>query len=382
MDPDDGAEMPIGVKQKRPNCTQKIKGQKTVQEAMVKCALNGLLRGDRPCKESMRRAVQNQVMIYSKRLHLACVSLKLLLRETFRNMDASELGNVYVPHLFDQTFLRHLMLVVNETHKLFAEMVAFRNRHPNMCAMLDACERYMGDSKLYSFGAIKYPPNLKNHYMTGLTCWIKRWVYSSTVKYAVFVNRLLETHSEGRMFELAPLCQVRNRLVTFDTTVLYGVFPELGWLNADHPSFVEMSNAHCSSVLDADKVRGRDVKFTHTIDADDTSVCVHFKRPKKTRAKPVGTSSLVRLGPNDVGVQVVPVGSNILYCVWHDGCDHRSMVLKRRGYCVESGNDRANRKVVAWQSQEDVKTALQTQSQTSSKGVDLVTFLRYMQTIR
>lgn len=186
MDPEDGAEMPIGVKQKRPNCTQKIEDRKTVQEVMVKCALNGLLRGDRPCKESVRQAVQNQVTICSKRLQLACASSKLLLRETFRDIDTSESGNAYVPQLFDQTFHRHLMLGVNETRKLFEE-----------------------------------------------------------------------------------------------------------------------------------------------------SVSVHFKRPKKTRAKFLGTSSLVRLEPNDVGVQIDPGGSNILYCVWHDGCDHLSMVLKRRGYCVD-----------------------------------------------
>lgn len=58
------------------------------------------------------------------------------------------------------------------------------------------------------------------------------------------------------------------------------------------------------------------------------------------------------------------------------------MVLTRRRYYVEPGNDRDNRKFVSWQSREDVKTALQTLSQTSSKGVDLDAFLQYMQTIR
>jgi len=77
----------------------------------------------------------------------------------------------------------------------------------------------MGGSKLYSFGAVKFLTNLKNHYVAGLTRWIKRWVYSSTGKNAVFVNRHLKTHSEGRMFDLAPLFRVRNKIATFDTNV-------------------------------------------------------------------------------------------------------------------------------------------------------------------
>eukprot|EP00963_Diacronema_lutheri_P010506 scaffold1060_cov385-Pavlova_lutheri.AAC.24 len=160
------------------------------------------------------------------------------------------------------------------------------------------------------------------------------------------------------------------------------VFRELGWANADHPSFGEMSKQHWSSVLDVDEVCERDVKFTHTVETDGTPVCVHFKRPKKAHAKPVGYSALVRLGPNDVGVGIDPGRSNILYCVWHDGCDHRSMVLTRRRYYMESGISRAKRKVVAWQSREDVTTALETLSQTSSKGVDLDAFLRYLQAMK
>mmetsp|Transcript_8081 Transcript_8081/g.28690 ORF Transcript_8081/g.28690 Transcript_8081/m.28690 type:complete len:84 (+) Transcript_8081:336-587(+) len=83
--------------------------------------------------------------------------------------------------MFDQTFLRHSMLGVNGSHKPFAEIVAFRDKHHDLSATLDACARYLGDSDLYSFGAIKYVTNLKNHYATRSMCWIKRWIYSSSV---------------------------------------------------------------------------------------------------------------------------------------------------------------------------------------------------------
>jgi len=48
--------------------------------------------------------------------------------------------------------------------------------------MLDARERYVGENNFYSSNAIKYLTNLKNHHATGSTLWIKRWVYSSSVK--------------------------------------------------------------------------------------------------------------------------------------------------------------------------------------------------------
>eukprot|EP00963_Diacronema_lutheri_P004600 scaffold348_cov329-Pavlova_lutheri.AAC.17 len=121
-------------------------------------------------------------MAYSKHMHLASAPLNLLLRETFREIDTSKLGDAYVSRMFDQTFLRHLMFGVNRTHKPFAEIARVRNKHPNLCAMLDACERYMGNRNFYSIGAVKYLTTLKNNYATGSTRWIKRWVYLKVKK--------------------------------------------------------------------------------------------------------------------------------------------------------------------------------------------------------
>eukprot|EP00963_Diacronema_lutheri_P001416 scaffold86_cov338-Pavlova_lutheri.AAC.79 len=59
-------------------------------------------------------------MACSKRMHLANAPWNLLLREAYRDGDTSELGEAYVPRMFDQTSLRHLMLDVNGTHKPFA----------------------------------------------------------------------------------------------------------------------------------------------------------------------------------------------------------------------------------------------------------------------
>lgn len=146
--------------------------------------------------------------------------------------------------------------------------------------MLDACEQYMGDNKVYSLGAIKYLTKLKNHYPRGLMCYIERWVYSSRVKYAVFANRHLQTHLGGWMSGLALLYQARNQFATFDTNVWHGVIRELGWANANHPYFVEMRKEHVSCVLDVGGVCGKCMKYTLTVETDGTYACVHFERPK------------------------------------------------------------------------------------------------------
>eukprot|EP00963_Diacronema_lutheri_P001415 scaffold86_cov338-Pavlova_lutheri.AAC.78 len=68
----------------------------------------------------------------------------------------------------------------------------------------------------------------------------------------VFVNRHLETQSKDRMFDLAPPYRVRNQFATFDTNVRHRVFRESGWVNADHPSFVEMSDDRWTPVWNVD----------------------------------------------------------------------------------------------------------------------------------
>lgn len=65
---------------------------------------------------------------------------------------------------------------------------------------------------------------------------------------------------------------------------------------------------------------------------------------QKTCTKTVG-SFLVYLVLDDVGVSIGPGRSNILYNIWREKCNHRSIVLWRSQYYVES---RTVRSVVAW----------------------------------
>eukprot|EP00963_Diacronema_lutheri_P014598 scaffold3271_cov575-Pavlova_lutheri.AAC.1 len=63
------------------------------------------------------------------------------------------------------------MLGVSRRHKTSAKIDAFRDRHPDPCVIVDACERDARDSKLHTFGAIKCLTDLKTHHVAGRTRW-------------------------------------------------------------------------------------------------------------------------------------------------------------------------------------------------------------------
>jgi len=144
MDPNDVSEAPTGEKQRCPNRFPKRKDQNILQGTLLERALGGLERGDGPSKENVKWAAQNWVNAYSKRMHLASMRLKLLLRETCRDKGRRNLDVPKVLNIFDKPFLRQLVLDVNEKDKPFADKIVFRNKHPDLCAVVDACKRCAG----------------------------------------------------------------------------------------------------------------------------------------------------------------------------------------------------------------------------------------------
>jgi len=76
-----------------------------------------------------------------------------------------------MPNAFDQTFLHQSMLGVSRRHKPSAKIDSLRDKHPDPCAIVDACKRDARDNKLHSLGAMKYLNNRKTHHVAGRTRW-------------------------------------------------------------------------------------------------------------------------------------------------------------------------------------------------------------------
>ena len=64
-----------------------------------------------------------------------------------------------IQFIFDQTFIRQLMLGFESTSKKYPKLIDFVKNNPNYILDLP---RHLGDSNIYGFGSQTYLTNLKN----------------------------------------------------------------------------------------------------------------------------------------------------------------------------------------------------------------------------
>ena len=148
------AECP-SVPRKRPDRTAKLKARKEQQETVVKSSIRRYV----VCrdKDIIVSALQQRVAAYSKRVCLASVALAGIVKDAFR--DADDVLTVDIPDVFEQTFIRQLMLGTADAVDPSPIVGNYHARHPELLATLD---RHQGDRNIYSAGATTFLTNLKN----------------------------------------------------------------------------------------------------------------------------------------------------------------------------------------------------------------------------
>jgi len=109
------------------------------------------------------------------------------------------------------------------------------------------------------------------------------------LRYFVYINRVIEqkgaseSTSKGRqkilknLFDVVPVCDIRDHFVTMDISVLYGLMVDLKYVASGFKAFEELGTDQWRSFLHIDHLGGKDkdAKFTGTVDIDGTSICVH-----------------------------------------------------------------------------------------------------------
>jgi hypothetical protein len=89
--------------------------------------------------------------------------------------DVTHMETVEIPdEFFDMTFIRQLMLVTGEARRENERMHALHEKHPFYSFN---GTRYKGDGDIYTYGAMKYLTNLKNH----LTANLERFMIRAVV---------------------------------------------------------------------------------------------------------------------------------------------------------------------------------------------------------
>jgi len=101
-------------------------------------------------------------------------ALMHLVREMYR--DVTHMETVETPDgFFDKTFIRHLMLGTGEARREIELMHAL---HENFAEFRFEGTPFRGDPDIYTYGAMKYLTNLKNHLTMNLELFMIRAVFA------------------------------------------------------------------------------------------------------------------------------------------------------------------------------------------------------------
>jgi len=127
-----------------------------------------------PYKEKLREAIKNLLELYPMSRIKASSGLMHLVKEMYlyvTNMETVEIPDEF----FDKTFIRQLMLGTEEARR---DNERVKVLHENFAEFRFEGTRYKGDSDMYTYGAMKYITNLKNHLTENLERFMKRVVFA------------------------------------------------------------------------------------------------------------------------------------------------------------------------------------------------------------
>jgi hypothetical protein len=152
--------------------TNKLYERQQYDEMVAKACL--LKRVKDSYKEKLRDAIHNRVDSCSKSIVKASSGLMHLAREMYRNVTHME--TVEIPdEFFDKTSTRQLMFGTGETRRENERVHALHEKLPFYS--LEGT-RYKGDSRICTYGAMKYITNLKNHLTLNLERFMIRAVFA------------------------------------------------------------------------------------------------------------------------------------------------------------------------------------------------------------
>ena len=335
---------PDKIKKARTDRSDKLKLRKSTDETVVKSTLLNYLLGDQEVKLKFINAIQSRVLSFSKRINMASLSLNEIIKISFNGID--DVCDVVLPNIFDQTFIRQLMLGTDGVSKVIDhfDLKTYLKENPSyLCTR----ERQYYDSNIYSAGAIKYITNLKNSLIFNLEKRIKkftkiyqeinqitdnvrlamlykinRWkmpesianislnndiineceyqryilgideneiinpesiIPENILKYYVYLNRFYESIDKP-MFNLVPICNIKLHYITIDKYTFYGILKEIKVINCNEKIFNDYAEDHIRSIINISKLQGRYNTFTGTIETDGIIMCTHFTRPKQVKS--------------------------------------------------------------------------------------------------
>lgn len=424
----------------RPDIAERIKARKYNEEFVIKASLKRCLV-KQETTSSFIQTLHARIASVSKKTVLASRALCCLVKELFKNQE--DVSKVQIPNIFDVTFFRQLMLGTEDCEKAYKVIEDFFQKHPDM---RDKEGRFLGDRNSFCHAATKYVTNLKNNFRmcfpSRLRAYLKELENKGTftqderivVLYDIMGWKKLEDKKripitddmskeiskqreilglqDGQEitedwldknhasvlkqwvhfmktnilepFDLVPICKIRHHFVTVDNEVFRYILKDIGLVESANKADVELL---WPTILNLSQFQSKQSKFafTGTIDTDGTSICMHFKRPRKQPKTKVEVEQDI-LGLKDHfkdseyrKLACDPGRSNI-YSIVEELPNNQVNVyiLTRQQYYNDSGLLKAKRNTEKWEKR--IQMDLDALSKVTTKGFNLTQHLEFQKT--
>lgn len=212
--------------------------------------------------------------------------------------------------------------------------------------------------------------------------WLKT-NYETIIVYYSVMSKYFKKRGK-RQVMLAPLCKIRSKFLHIDTDVFHGILKGLN-ITQENKFFVrENKDLYYNQVFKINKLLtsqqlDKGFKFTGTVMTDGCALNILFKRPKL-----IANTTPQQLDRNDPNIRVIAndPGRSTLFCgieKLEDGT-YKNYSLTRNHFHTVSGAKKATKNANRWNN-ECLKKTIEEMSQTNSRSVHLVDFLKYVKSV-
>lgn len=166
----------------------------------------------------------------------------------------------------------------------------------------------------------------------------------TVVKYYWDILKYMEQYEDTKRFNIAPISRIKRHFLTIDTEVLYCLMSNVSLIDkkVKRNDFSALKDEHFGSVFNLNGLTNG--VFSHMIETDGVSVCIHFKKPKfESKAGKRNMSRAERV----IGID--PGRTNLIYGVekLEDG-SVKNYKLTRNQYYNSCGMKVSKKKADKW----------------------------------
>lgn len=381
---------------KRPDRLKQLNLNKSTDEKVIKCSLQGIL-----IEKKLYTEIQEWVHTISKVTHKASLLFNRIILHCLNN-------ELPLPNLSDQTFYMHCFNI--GVGRLNKSSLYVKEIWDSCFSRFPKINKCRGDTPAYSYAVKTFMTNFKNSIIYTFDGRQKAYIYkwcsmnnidskyfyairsaingwgckteppketiefinqqkqllgridldggitlswlgthiNEILKYYHFILKYMEQFEDTRKFTLAPITRIKCHHITIDTTVLYNMMANLELINSKKlhiNDFMSVRDTQFQSVFNLKNIPDKGT-FSYNIETDGVSCSIHFKVPKKDE-KPISNKVLKK---NDRVIAIDPGRSNLVYGVEKlKDNSYKTYKLTRGEYYTNAGMKTANRKSAKWE---------------------------------